>query len=237
MDIRRLPADAQAVGADASPDLATPANPAGRSTPAMIRTRTAVGLTAVMLAASALGVGVSAQAPTPTPTPTTDCAAPTTASGMMTGPSAMPGSMGAMMGGSPMPRAAVSAAPAVSPAPIATVAPGAVRIEMTLLDTMRITPCSIAVKAGVPITFVVTNKGSIDHEFFLGDAAEQAAHDQEMITMGSAAMHEGEPGMTVKVGATEELTYTFATPGQYEAACHVPGHYPAGMKASITVVP
>ena len=37
----------------------------------------------------------------------------------MTGPSAMPGSMGAMMGGSPMPRAAVSPAPVSAPVPAA----------------------------------------------------------------------------------------------------------------------
>jgi uncharacterized cupredoxin-like copper-binding protein len=156
--------------------------------------------------------------------------------GASMGPGMM-GGAGASMGPGMMGGSSPAPAVAASPAADASSVPGAVRIDVTLMDTMRIAPCAITVKAGVPITFVVTNAGAIDHEFFLGDAAEQAAHDQEMITMGSAAMHEGEPGMTVHAGTTEELTYTFETPGPFEAACHVPGHYPAGMKALITVVP
>lgn len=44
-------------------------------------------------------------------------------------------------------------------------------------------------------------------------------------------------GLTVAPGATEELTLTFDEPGETLAGCHIPGHYPAGMKAVITISP
>lgn len=46
-------------------------------------------------------------------------------------------------------------------------------------------------------------------------------------------MHDEPDGITLAPGETKEPTHTFATPGQYLAGCHVPGHYPAGMKAVI----
>jgi hypothetical protein len=37
----------------------------------------------------------------------------------------------------------------------------------------------------MPVTFVVTNAGSIDHESYLGDEAAQAEDEQEMREIGS----------------------------------------------------
>jgi uncharacterized cupredoxin-like copper-binding protein len=37
--------------------------------------------------------------------------------------------------------------------------------------------------------------------------------------------------------ATRSLTYTFNGPGPFAFACHVPGHYEAGMAGTIAVVP
>ena len=38
----------------------------------------------------------------------------------------------------------------------------------------------MTVPAGVPVTFVVTNSGTTDHEFYLGDEDAQAEHEKEM---------------------------------------------------------
>ena len=38
-----------------------------------------------------------------------------------------------------------------------------------------------------PVTFVVTNSGTTDHEFYLGDEAAQAEHEKEMAAMGGWA--------------------------------------------------
>jgi uncharacterized cupredoxin-like copper-binding protein len=108
------------------------------------------------------------------------------------------------------------------------------RIEVTLDDTLEIEPATMTVPAGVPVTFVVTNAGSTDHEFFLGDETAQIEHDEEM--MGMSGMTHDEPeGIGVKPGETKELTFTFPKAGRVLAGCHVNGHYAAGMKASITV--
>ncbi len=121
-----------------------------------------------------------------------------------------------------------SAAPIVPSAPAAST-----RIEVKLLDALRMEPGTLTVPAGVPVTFVVTNAGAIDHEFYLGDEAAQAEFEKEMTSGGMA--HDTPEGMTLKSGETRELIYTFATAGQTLAGCHEAGHYGAGMKAAITV--
>ena len=110
----------------------------------------------------------------------------------------------------------------------------ATRIEVTLTDALKIEPAAMTVPAGVPVTFVVTNSGATDHEFYLGDEAAQAEHEKEMVEMGGMA-HDEPEGIAVKPGETKELTYTFADAGENLAGCHVAGHYGGGMKATITV--
>ena len=110
----------------------------------------------------------------------------------------------------------------------------ATRIEVTLTDALRIEPTSMTVPAGVPVTFVVTNSGVTDHEFYLGDEEAQAEHEKEMAEMGGMT-HDEPEGIAVEPGETKELTYTFAEAGETLAGCHVAGHYGGGMKATITV--
>lgn len=125
---------------------------------------------------------------------------------------------------------------AATPAP--STAPGSgvpsTRIEVKLSDALKIEPATFAVKAGVPVTFVVTNTGALEHEFFVGDEKAQADHEKEMA--GTGAMVMDEPmGIGVKPGQTKEMTITLKDVGTIFAGCHVPGHYPAGMKATVTV--
>ena len=127
--------------------------------------------------------------------------------------------------------ATASAAPGSS-APSASAA--ATRIEVNLTDALKIEPATMTVQAGVPVTFVVTNSGATDHEFYLGDEEAQAAHEKEMAEMGGMG-HDEPEGIAVKPGETKELTYTFAEAGETLAGCHVLGHYGGGMKATITV--
>ena len=127
--------------------------------------------------------------------------------------------------GSPTPASAAASS---------TVVPTQIAIEVTLTDALKIEPASMTVPAGVPITFVVTNSGTVDHEFYLGDEEAQAEHEQEMAEMGGMT-HDKPEGIDVKPGETKELTYTFSEPGETLAGCHVVGHYGGGMKATITV--
>ena len=125
--------------------------------------------------------------------------------------------------------AATSSVLPVSPVPSG--APST-RIVVQLTDALRIDPGVISVPAGVPVTFVVTNAGAIEHEFFIGDEAAQSKHESEMQMAG---MHEDPNGITLKAGETKELTHVFVGGGSNIAGCHVVGHYGGGMKATITV--
>ena len=70
------------------------------------------------------------------------------------------------------------------------------------------------------------------HEFFVGTLSEQLDHEREMAS--GTPMH-AEPGQVdVPAGQTVRLVYTFELPGTLELACHDPGHYPAGMRGTIT---
>lgn len=128
---------------------------------------------------------------------------------------------------------------ACTAAPAATIPPGATpstRIEVRLTDAMRIEPDPMVVPVGQPVTFVVTNSGVLDHEFFLGDEQAQRDHEEEMVWMGGL-MHDHVNGIGVRPGETRELVYTFMAAGSTLAACHVTGHYAAGMQATVIIVP
>lgn len=144
-------------------------------------------------------------------------------------------------GGAP----SVSIQPTASPSAASTTSPdtpgpgapspGGQVIEVTLTDALRIEPAAMTVRAGQPVTFVVTNAGALPHEFYLGDEAAQAEHAAEMESMGGMMPHDEPSGIGLQPGETKELTFTFDTPGEWIAGCHVTGHYPGGMRAVITV--
>jgi uncharacterized cupredoxin-like copper-binding protein len=113
-------------------------------------------------------------------------------------------------------------------------------VEVDALDTMAFEPGTIEVAVGEAITFVVTNRGEAVHEFTLGDEEAQRAHADEMAEGGA---HDDEHAVggavgntiTLQPGETKELAWWFDHAGTVEYACHVPGHYEAGMHGQITV--
>lgn len=109
-------------------------------------------------------------------------------------------------------------------------------IEVKLSDNLRMEPAAVTVKAGQLVHFNVSNTGATNHEFFLGDAAAQMKHGEDM--MGAPGMMHDEPsGIGLEPGMMKTLDFTFATAGTYEAGCHVNVHYGAGMKMVITIEP
>lgn len=126
------------------------------------------------------------------------------------------------------------AAATASPVAASPAASAITRIEVTLTDSMAIELSSMTVPAGVPITFVVTNTGVADHEFYLGDESAQVAHEAEMMANGGMS-HDEPGGVAVAPGETKELVHTFGAAGVTIAGCHVAGHYAAGMMTQITI--
>ena len=106
-------------------------------------------------------------------------------------------------------------------------------IEVGMTDDLRFDPEAITVARGETIHFVVRNAGDAVHEFLVGDEAAQAEFEEEMA--GGGMDHETSSGVSVDPGQTEEFEYTFETEGILLAGCHEPGHYDAGMVATITV--
>jgi uncharacterized cupredoxin-like copper-binding protein len=108
-------------------------------------------------------------------------------------------------------------------------------IDVTMANLM-FNPSQINVKTGETVRFVFHNQDALTHEAVIGTAAEQDAHEKEMLSMSPDMVMQDTPTeITVDAGKTGQLTYTFKTPGQLLIGCHEPGHYAAGMKIQINV--
>jgi uncharacterized cupredoxin-like copper-binding protein len=116
---------------------------------------------------------------------------------------------------------------------------GATVVEVTMTD-MAFTPTVVNVKAGEKVRFRFRNDGDAIHEAVIGDLAFQQDHAAEMAAMGPSAdtmastAIEHAP-LIVQPGETGELTYTATTVGDLVIGCHQPGHWEAGMKATLAV--
>ena len=94
-------------------------------------------------------------------------------------------------------------------------------------------------EVGVPYHFVVTNKGSVNHEIMvmpplMADQTGMPMEMEELDEMALAMIEEDK----LTPGATASFDYTFTEPasaGNLEFSCHTPGHYESGMKLPITV--
>jgi uncharacterized cupredoxin-like copper-binding protein len=75
----------------------------------------------------------------------------------------------------------------------------------------------------------------LTHEFIIGDAKEQAEHEKEMQRMNGMAMLDEPNAITLKPSETKTLIWTFGLEGEVEFACHVLGHYAAGMVGKVLV--
>ncbi len=81
------------------------------------------------------------------------------------------------------------------------------------------------VKAG-SVKITVKNVGTIAHEFILLREKDAAKLSPIVAQIKDDDLPEG----------TEKTIQVTLTPGVYEISCHLPGHYEAGMKATLTIV-
>lgn len=116
-------------------------------------------------------------------------------------------------------------------------------------------PESIDVKAGETVRLVVSNKGSLVHEFNIGTPDMHEARQAEMtmlvqhgviqggtlnrgmmgMEMGNGhSMKQDDPNsMLLEPGGSREVVWKFTGSGDIEFACNVPGHYQAGMYGDV----
>lgn len=90
---------------------------------------------------------------------------------------------------------------------------------------LRFVPDTIRVQEGETIRFEVTVMGPTPHEFMIGPAADVVEHREGTPEVPELGMME-----------TGSVTYTFTGSGPFAFACHVAGHYEAGMRGTIVVV-
>lgn len=122
---------------------------------------------------------------------------------------------------------------------------GASRTEDITMTDNAYMPAQIQVTKGETVTMRFRNNGSVKHEAILGDNATQMRHHDEMTgptaTMEHGGGHGGTPSetspdaITVEPGMTGEMTHTFSESGTILIGCHEPGHWEAGMKATVNI--
>jgi len=109
-------------------------------------------------------------------------------------------------------------------------------MTVTLSDDMRFTPANWQATSGETVRIQLVNAGKVRHEFIIGTEAELQAHAQEM-KKPNANHHHANNAVSVAAGAKGELVWTFADAGVLHIACFEPGHYDAGMRGTISVLP
>lgn len=107
-------------------------------------------------------------------------------------------------------------------------------IAVTAMD-YRFLPAAVDVRSGETVRFDIVNRGTVEHEFVIGDRAEQIAHDKEMAAMPGMKMDDDPNGVSIPPGGKATLIWTFTRPGMLQYACHVPGHYAEGMYGQLNV--
>jgi len=108
-------------------------------------------------------------------------------------------------------------------------------IKISAMDNMRYDQNSINVRAGETIRFIVTNAGKLRHEFSIGDSEEQIKHAKMMKAMPNM-QHKDPNTVSLAPAETGEIIWKFSESSDIEIACHVAGHYEAGMKADVRVI-
>src|SRR6266508_246166 len=109
------------------------------------------------------------------------------------------------------------------------VARQAVRAVTVDEGEMYLHPSATELKTGV-VSIVVTNNGSIHHEFVIVTGDEPGRVSEGNHIGGDNGPEIGD----IAPGQTKVLTVTLAA-GTYTAMCNLPGHYAAGMHFQFTV--
>ncbi len=110
---------------------------------------------------------------------------------------------------------------------------GPVNVQVTLSE-FSITSSVTTFKVGVAYHFIVNNTGTAAHEFEIMPPATGTLTQDQITSMSLAGLSQSD----LPAGGSKTLDYTFTkeyAQGTLELACHLPGHYEAGMKLPIVV--
>ncbi len=102
-------------------------------------------------------------------------------------------------------------------------------VHLDMADALTFSPNQITAAPNETVRFVLTNSGTVVHEFQVGPADKVAADEVD----GKVVVEQDK----LDEGSTNAVVYTFNTTAAYAFACHEPGHYEAGMKGTVTLSP
>src|SRR5690606_21400269 len=89
---------------------------------------------------------------------------------------------------------------------------------------------------GDTVRFVIRNRGRMLHEMVIGTPDELARHAALMAKF--PGMEHDAPYMAhVDPGQSGDIVWHFNRSGRFEFACLIAGHYEAGMRGTLTVLP
>lgn len=109
-------------------------------------------------------------------------------------------------------------------------------ITIRMTDDMKLTPNHIDAREGETLRIRAVNAGAVMHEIVLGTRTELQAH-AELMKKHPGMQHE-EPYMAhVPPGRQGDLVWHFNRAGEFEFACLIAGHFEAGMRGTIRVLP
>lgn len=108
-------------------------------------------------------------------------------------------------------------------------------VEVAVSGSAAFEPATVEMSVGEVVTFEVTNTDRAAHLFVLGDAATQQQFAEAIVHMPDGPPHDLANALVLQPGQTKRLTWRFGAAGALEYACHLPGHYEAGIRGQITV--
>lgn len=113
---------------------------------------------------------------------------------------------------------------------------GSINIEVTLTD-FGIESSLTEFEVGKTYRFTITNEGAIPHEFVIAEPlmeGEEHSADMDMTHEGLVVDVE-EDDLPAGATVTVDVTFPVHADEALEFACHIEGHYEAGMHSPITL--
>jgi len=132
----------------------------------------------------------------------------------------------------PSPLATPTTSPSASPATSSMATPTTEPVCVGVVEgDFYVHPQRTTFRVGETYIFAVGNEGAAVHEFVI-EPAGKVDEPLEAEVNGEERESEIED---IAPGETDELEWTFTEPGRYQFACHVPGHFEAGMVIEVEV--
>lgn len=121
----------------------------------------------------------------------------------------------------------------------ATPSAGEPRVVEVMIDGYHFVPDHFNVRVGESVRFIVRNPDLIGHELYIGTIEEQAArrHNSDAAPANPEDVTHFGYGIYLPALTDGEFDYVFGNDGDLLIGCHIPGHWEAGMVATIDVEP